>query len=271
MPPPIQTTNKLSPIHGDSPIGAPPNRPPSNPYPPITRGFIIYLEFLGSKGGGGIFARTFYKDFPDGDLRHHADFEKSVIAEGNAGTIGNAATYQEYPDVFDNQIATIHFGWQPCRVSYILNAPFAEFVGQDPAQPDIQPVVFRDDKVVIDSAGNATKPKYERNHSFYNLRVIDVDDASVLRMDNFMLINKNGDPLGPKPENPHNHKLEYCMDILIKFDPVRFVQFTQNFSKANLDTRDKDSRERIFDPAALSSIIIVFDPPQDNGGGSGPP
>lgn len=258
--PEIKTTNRLSPIHGASPVET------RTGFPLIARGFIIYLEI----GTGGIFARTLYKDY-DATISDQAAFEKAVIAAAN--TLPRLPKGGEFPRaVWDNQITSINFGWTPCHVTYILNVPFAEFVDHDPRQPDIQPVVFRDDKVVIDDLGVATTPNYQKNYSFFNLTIDSVNGASVLRMDNLMLINATGTPLGPEPSNPHARKLEYCMDILIRFNQMRLTQIVQSLTTGKqADENESLEGHFVIEPEFLKSVIIVFDPPQDNGGGSGPP
>ena len=260
----IVTSNQLTGIFGRTPCD-------KNGGEDLKRGYIVYLEILGNAGNGGIYARTLYKDFPDADKKHHLQFEKDVIAKGNAGGLKGPATLKDpFPAIFDDQIQTVNFGWTPCRVSYILNAPFGAFVANDPAQPLIQPVVFRRDKVVIDEFGKVGIKTYRANHSFFNLEVEPVDGASVLRFDNLMLINANGDALGIAPADETERKskcYDYCMDIHIMLNQKRLMAL---FSAPSLV--EGETRPAIFEPEFLQkTVTIVFDPPQSNGGGSGPP
>jgi hypothetical protein len=139
-------------------------------------------------------------------------------------------------------------------------------------QPLIQPVVFRRDKVVIDSSGKAAVRRYRANYSFYNLNTDHVEGASILRFDNLMFKNADDEPLGKMPTDPARRaadRIDYCMDIHIVVDQDRLMDSLS--AKHAADSSDNQASP-LFDIGSLhKTVTIVFDPPQSNGGGSGPP
>jgi hypothetical protein len=160
-----------------------------------------------------------------------------------------------------------NFGWVPCKVSYILFSRGAEFQRPDEHDPQIQPVVFRRDKMVLDNAGKAKVESYRANHSFFNLecaRIVDCDEntADVLRFDNLMLVNAEGKELGSRPTNPEDVRFDYCMDIHIRLELARLYSMIAGTSSLGT-LRDAGFIEKW--------TTIVFDPPQSNGGDGGPP
>lgn len=260
----ILTSNQLTGIYGQEPAKKQPIE--------LTRGYIVYLEMFGATGQGGIYTRTFYLDFPSNtEIPDQLAFEKAVIAKANSGGLkGMAKSGRAYPEIFDDQIQTVHFGWRPCHVSYILNSASCKFVDKDAAQRLIQPVVFRRDKVVIDETGKAGIQRYRANHSFFNLETDSVDGASILRFDNLMLVNAAGDRLGQAPTDAaekESKRFDYCMDIHIR------VGQNKPLAHALADLEETAvASAPLIEPQFLDrTVTIVFDPPQTNGGGSGPP
>lgn len=260
----IVTTNQLTAIHGVEPV--------RKKTADLKRGYIVYLEMFGPDGTGGIYARTFYVDYSPGGIEDQLAFEKTIIAAAKKGDFeGKPATRGQYPEILDDQIQSVDFGWRPCRVSYILRSAFGVFVAADEAQPLIQPVVFRRDKVVIDPAGKASIQQYLANNSFFNLETDSVDGASVIRFDNLMLISATEDALGDPPADFSERlakRFEYCMDIHIQVDQQRLL----GLLTAAAPMAGGSEHPPIIEPAFLGkTTTIVFDPPQTNGGGSGPP
>jgi hypothetical protein len=257
----ILTSNQLSRIYGESPIA---NRKPTSD---LQRGYLIYIELTEK----GIYARVFFKNFPDPtNPDNQSNFEDEVIAKAVAGTIGDVSTGKEFPEVYQNHVNRIDFGWTPGHVSYILNSPVAKFLEPNPAEPLVQPIIFREDKVVIDRHNVPSISNYIKNHSFYNLQYISKSGAgyscSILRFDNLMLINEIGDPLGKKPADStlaDKRKFEYCMDIPILIDSAKL---------SSAMSGDQIEAGALRMAGSLGdAIAIVFDPPQGNGGGGGVP
>ena len=286
----ILTSNQLTGIYGHSPLKK--KKPPADIK--LTRGFIVYLEIFGIAQKGGIFARTFYKDFANDDPQNQRDFETEVATAGLAGdiykltTTAPGAPKEPWPKVLENQISEIHFGWKPCRVSYVLNSRFAEFIVPPDAlhQPEteeerwaqnlVQPVIFRRDKVIIDDSGKARIDRYRPNHTFYNLEVGVVDKAEsceVIRFDNFMLLNEQGTSLGKEPSDIQQRNAKhykYCMDAHIRVEQTKLTKVLEAADLPN-GAKQIDDVEIVDASSIKGGIVIVFDPPQGNGGGSGPP
>jgi hypothetical protein len=81
-----------------------------------------------------------------------------------------------------------------------------------------------------------------------------------------MLINAAGDALGATPTDESEKakkRYDYCMDIHIRVSQTKM----QNLAAGKVDAVDGLIDLRSIERA----ITIVFDPPQTNGGSSGPP
>lgn len=256
----ILTSNELTGLYG---------QPPSKTIKDteLFRGFVIYLEVF-SQGGQGIFARTFYKDFQTGSIDEQKYFELEVIHKApNFDPAPKPGDPMEvFPSTLSDDIRSIDFGWEPCRVSYILKSDYAAFVSPNPEDEYIQPIVFRRNKVVIADDETTDIKTYRPNHSFFNLEYDSVQGCSVLRFDNLMLINAAGDALGATPTDESEKakkRYDYCMDIHIRVSQTKMQNLAAGKVDAVAGLIDLRSIER--------AITIVFDPPQTNGGSSGPP
>lgn len=295
----ILTSNQVTGIYGQAPTTQ------KKLEAELTRGFIVYLEMHGLNGKGGIFARTFYTDFknvnPDGHFNNQTEFEDAVIAAGNAGKLYDVDTGGKWPKAWNDRINEIQFGWTSCNISYILNSDFASFIevpddlhgdikcedlgegvdcdskeGKEALEAEIfardlvQPIIFRRNKIIVEG-NRARVDHYRPNHTFFNLKVEgDRSRCSILRFDNLMLLDADGEKkLGPEPkEQPEAERpyYRYCMDAHIVVSQQR---------KRDLDkirSAEDVKAALLVDASSIENgIVIVFDPPQGNGGSGGPP
>jgi hypothetical protein len=256
------TSNQLTMCYGNSPLEK------RNSNDRIMRGFIIYIGGLNMYPGFDkiINPLIFYKDFVNYDENNQKIFEKEVVQKirTGIGVINNlpaVGQYPQFPNILQNNLNTINFGWKPCFVSYILDVPGMDFVKPLNNQRSNylnQPVIFRRDKVIIDYQGVANVVKYNENQSFFDLRYRKYRNASILSMTNLMR-DRQGRRI-QKPTVPSNDMpyWDHCMDIHIRMEQGRRGRAANN----GLD---------LAVPGSNNWLTIVFDPPQTNGGGGGPP
>lgn len=241
-------SNRLSPLHGDSPIERGPKLPEK-------RIVLIYFAFAET----GVSAKQYYYDLHDAQpgqehLRTHEDVIRAVIAAKGGGNVSQPGKPKPFPEAFDRGASVVNFGWQPCHVVYILDDPnyTLQQSDNDGNEKSLnQPVVFRESKIVKEGGGYVKK-SYKKNRTFYNLRTEDRGDASLIRFDN-IIRGPDDVLLGGRPADPRDQeakKDEYCMDMHIEI---------------------RQNRKTILGDDALPDVTIIFDPPQSNGGTGGPP
>jgi hypothetical protein len=252
----LLTSNQLSLIYGNSPTRVSGN---SNG---LWRGFVIAISITAN----GIRGEVYYRDFPDphqSDV-YQIEFERVVIA----GTAGKP---------FKEDISRIDFGWSPCHVSYVLLSPFARFIDSgtiNQQETHFPSLIFRRDKIVLVEDTDPTSKfsrkaaiqQYIANHSFSDLKFDEYNGCTILRFRNEMKVNALGEDLGRPPSDQQQKKrrrFDYCMDIPIEINAMRMVELLgqTSFGSNGLPAVS----------ATKEPIIIVFDPPQGNGGGNGPP
>lgn len=250
------TSNQLSEAHGDSPMV---RREPASK---LTRGFILYISLTRE----GLATRQFYYDFDD-TISNQVSFECAVLKAAASGSFDFSdldlppEKRRPFPHVFSIDVDVVHYGWVPCKVTYMLdNANFAFQLPDGSGSPDAlrQPIVFRRDKIVSETKGGKPVSKIETgylaNHAFYNLMGDASMQLSCLRFDNLMTIDENRTPIPQRPADPNKAAATswlYCMDI--------YLELRQAGPPANASG------------AAPKPVVIVFDPPQGNGGHGGPP
>ncbi len=250
------TSNQLSDAHGDSPMV---RREPASK---LTRGFILYISLTRE----GLATRQFYYDFDD-TISNQVSFECAVLKAAASGGFDFSdldlppEKRRPFPYVFSVSADVVHYGWVPCKVTYMLDTANFSFQLPDGSGNPLalrQPIVFRRDKIVTETVGGKPTSKieagYHANHAFYNLMGDASGQLSCLRFDNLMTIDEKGSPIPERPADPEKAAAMawlYCMDI-------------------NLELRQAapPGGGNTMEPGPL---VIVFDPPQGNGGGSGPP
>jgi hypothetical protein len=175
----------------------------------------------------------------------------------------------------------IHFGRQPCHVMFVLEAGEWHFALDDAALPDVQEtVVFRKNKAIIDYSSGApitSVETYHENYSFYNLERIAMKNErgkniDVIRFDNFMTKDQRGvDRINPRDVKDVS---KFCMDLYLKIPLVKVFGRSglRYFNNRRNAADGTSSRMPINFPFTRDNdLIIVFDPPQYNGGPIGPP
>jgi hypothetical protein len=295
------TTNELSISHGHSPIV---KRQKTNEF---RRGFFVYITDFDRNLGYdySINSRIGYYDYDCNCSISGIDkLVELVIKEGRSGQLKTHITSstKSFPLLRTN-LGQIDFGWDACDVCYILDIPGWSF---QPLQADTnpseinQPVVFRKNKVINKTSSEYKIDSYLSNKCFYNLKVENNFDASIVKFSNFML-----DESGIKITYSSNDTREwhYCMDMYIRIEQNVFniKKIFSVFDRSELvdeliDKLDEivnsvQNKEHIIESsdAAYSAryqspsvvvdspenlpefLTIVFDPPNCNGGGSGPP
>jgi hypothetical protein len=260
----LRTSNELTPIYGYSPL----EKRGSVNDSAFKRGIVIYIGGFSPKVGNErmINPRMVYYDFvPNGlGIKNQDDLELQVLIYGRSGLLKMDDIDNNVPDdkkrgfpyVFDDNINQIHFGSKPCIVSYILDVDYLEF--QTPCVEEgekslNQPVVFRRNKVIVSDQNQTTIDEYEENAClcFSNLIHKHVESASTLRFYNNM-IDPSGEVLNSRDDGPYR----YCMDMYIRTEMGRKLQSPM----AQATTLGAES----------NWLTMVFDPPQENGGGHGP-
>lgn len=267
----IKTSNELTEIHG---------RPPTDEMDAskIDRGFVIYLEVVGENGL--LFARTFWTRY--GEYEHEgrthvgpADqraFVSSILKHAPNGGLRKLVPDKQNPYTennpvyFTKDISRIDFGWKPIYVSYVLNNEHIKFQKLDPKNIQKQPLVFRKNKMV-----NGSEENYLKNYSFFNLKDYDEGNASILEFSNHMIVDDRGTYIGDRPPHVDPKDLPeypYCLDIMMDFPQDPLLNALAAISSVyNPKLIDDSERNGDF----LNAITFVFDPPQGNGGGGGPP
>lgn len=291
------TTNELSVSHGHSPIVT------KQKQSQFLRGFFVYITDYDEKNGycSTINSRIGYYDY-DSTISNIDDLIELVIKEGRAGRLSDFITSNSHSfPILETNLGQIDFGWDQCDVCYILDYAGWSFQPlPDNSNPsDLnQPVVFRKNKIINKTTADYKIDAYLPNKCFYNLKVNNRHSSgcSIITFSNFML-----DEYGNKIEydDCDTREWHYCMDMHIRIEQNVF-----NLQKI-LSSIDKDkliaiineifnssqSKEGVSESLTLTQTVkfqspslivespenlpdfltIVFDPPNCNGGGSGPP
>jgi hypothetical protein len=270
----LLTTNELTPIYGKSIYKISGNSDEN-----FRRGVVIYIGGTQLQyGNSKIFHPRFvYHDY-DEAIPDQNSLELAVLSLGRQGKL-QAAAGKAFPDVFSADMSKVNFGWTPCIVTYILDVYGYQFQQSDPAgnleRSLNQPIVFRKTKAVVTDNGSASAYKYLGNQqgTFSDLEHLSVDGVSSLRFYNNML-----DESGEVPPKPDDYEViparEYCMDIYIRTEQGRKV-----FSLSEEDIQAIKVGDTAYccdlieknEIAPMQYLAMVFDPPQTNGGSSGPP
>jgi hypothetical protein len=255
------TTNDLGPIHGDLPTDPPPIGNIA-----FNRGYIIYLQLSGD--GAFLNGRAFWTSYNQQEdegyqycPKNQDEFIAQILELADKGELLKIAQSKCEPFqnvdgkrfCFSTDVSQINFGWQPCNVTYIFNNAAIAFEEENPENELIHPVVFRKNKAV-----NGVKETYRANDSFYGVKVDNstYKNASLLHIQNIMTIkdHADGDNISIMKLDRSN-KFDYCLDIPISISQQQFMADGTGSTGCN----------------AMKAITFVFDPPQGNGGGSGPP
>jgi hypothetical protein len=270
----LQTTNALTAAHGHSPLRP---RTPAN----FERGWVIYLEITAN---AFLRARQFYQDFtgPVSSVEQQRQFEQNVVANSrlpeNDPMSGpppakfgfdltlvdeaNGRTKQPFPYAFYATLDRVDFGWKPCHVTYILANSYYNFLEPSATTPETslsQPVVFRSSKVVEENQRGIVEGEYSPNYTYYNLTVDNTSEQnySFLRFDNFML-DENGSPISRGAGGEIQRVWKYCMDMNVRVPSRKLNSLHRALAAKSANN-----------PIPRSSLIVVFDPPNTNGGGMG--
>jgi hypothetical protein len=271
------TSNELTGGHGVSPISKP------NSAIQIERAFLIYIRIqtMPASAAGGekhfLYIRQFYHDYSGSSINTPEALIKAAISIGEKRNkdVGNdvevgkteafsnkyvnepAADRKPFPHIFAENFDEVNFGWKPCHVIFIFDNPDFHFIKPDAEHSLNQPVVFRKNKALQDSAGNWVEGgPYEENHSFFNLAAESTDGFSYLIMENHMKVGSEQRSIEMPSQAPYP-VWHYCMDIN--------VRVPQNRTNLLLGVEKEAAAQ------TTNWLTIVFDPPQNNGGGSGPP
>jgi hypothetical protein len=252
-------SNKVHKLHGDSIT-----RMNILNHISIRRLFIVKIDInlLGAN-----FETSFYDLTPGEEI---TDVWKDFAVGAREGSV--------LPRHKNSSAFEIHFGLRPCHVIFALTAGKWKFADDSAVAPDVEEtVVFRKNKVVIDySSGSpvTSVDKYDPNYSFYNMQRESLQwrtrELDVIRFDNYLTMDRRG----RSKIASTNDISTFCMDLYLKVplseifgsDGLKFFNQIRNAADAGPDrmpikfpfTRDND-------------LIIVFDPPQANGGPIGPP
>jgi hypothetical protein len=265
------TSNQLTLCYGHTPLEK------NKDHPDIKRGFIVYIggEYRYPGFNKIINPRMFYYDF-DKNIKNQIEFEKKLIDTIRSGKglmndekiNKNSSANGPFPNIFQSNLNQIDFGWKPCFVSYILDVTDMEFIAPNIDEgPNYlnQPIIFRRDKVIVSDSGIASIENYDGNNSFFDLVHRTHEGTSILAMKNLML-DRHGKPI-KKPKGMSSNKLPYwdhCMDIQVRMEQGKK-------SKRKVADTTAVSQPFIAVPGSSKWLTIVFDPPQTNGGGGGPP
>jgi hypothetical protein len=293
------TTNELSISHGYSPIVK------RNKKDPFFRGYFVYITEFDRRLGynSAINSRIGYYDY-DSSIKNIDDLTNLVITEGRAGRLDTHITSSTHSfPILRTNLGQIDFGWDQCDVCYILDIAGWSFQplpnNSNPSDLN-QPVVFRKNKVINKTSMDYKIDGYLPNKCFYNLKVENINNCSVVNFSNFML-----DEYGVKIEYQSCDLREwhYCMDMHIRIEQNNFNLkkifsfindkereaelfniidgfFSSELSKSISDAENVESASiRYVSPSVIVNspsnlpdfLVIVFDPPNCNGGGSGPP
>ena len=286
------TTNELSISHGHSPIN-------KKTVEKFKRGFFVYITEFDKRLGytDAINSRIGYYDY-DCEIKNSNDLEKLVIEKGRLGELKShiRGPNNEFPLLRTN-LGQIDFGWDPCDVSYILDISgwsFQDLTVNDKPSGLNQPMVFRKNKIINKNSIDYKIHSFLENKCFYNLEVENTENISILRFSNYML-DKDGIKI--LYDQCDKREWHYCIDM-----HIQIKQNTYNFRKILSTTIDEknvdsiiemiekyyvaDARDKkdqsiykleagvftVDSPSNLPEFLtIVFDPPNCNGGGSGPP
>jgi hypothetical protein len=228
----------------------------------------IYLIYIRLNEKNQLYVRQVYYDYADMDRDQierafverarrpdETDPCKSGVDGGLLPPVYCDKGEQEklpFPNIFRYGYDAVHFGFEPCNVSIILDGPALKFypaaLGTS-AHTVEETIVFRKDKVVtID--GQPSVEAFLPNTTFFDFAhgaIKDMPDVDVIRFNDLMLDEK-----GVRIPLDRRTSFNYCMDL--------YVRIAYDRAAAGPGTK-----------AGPAWLPLVFDPPQSNGGSSGPP
>jgi hypothetical protein len=270
-------TNRVSELHGYSICDRRSGKGWENP----TRIFFIYISLDPSFQ---LSVKQFYRDFNAGsdiDKLEDEIFSEAKSPGNYKVPKGYKPKKGEFPAVFRTGFESVDFGWKPCYVTMVIDIKGWKFSPWDKGKIKNEyeeTIIFRYNKFVMEEeTKDELQSKYPQlkrymaNGSFFNFERREIKGCDAVRFMNFMKKDLFGANL---PTKDINQIWNYCMDVYIKipYDPKSIFNTIKSFSSN--DKIVKDWEKSYFDQNIVSIegwLPVVFDPPQTNGGGSGPP
>lgn len=289
----IRAANRVSELWGDDPRQS---APADCRGVKIKRAIIVYFEpFSRRQDDGGFFTRIYYRDYPTAINRDRIErFEAEVIGKLYDGTGDTEPKPPGSPDPdlnhYADDISKIKFGRKPCHVSYVMNSAACSFHSTEGSKI-LVPFIFRKDKILTEKLKDGSDlnfvAEFEPNHSFYNLTVTSkpfgkFPDVNILRVDNFMRLGPLGGFLDEENTSAAS-QLDYAVDIPLEVSQMALRARLSSLFIDSIVSKDggsssiaeldgvprEDAKTDLFN--MLKNIVVVFDPPQSNGGNTGPP
>ena len=246
-----RVTNQLSDLHGFS---VHERREFNEEWPEPRRVMFIYIRVNRNQT---LVIDQYVYDMKDGETIEKA--ERYLLRNARPGPRNNPRP--KNPPRWATGFDRVSFGWEPCYVTMVIDDAYWKFHPW-PDNAFEETVIFRKDKLLMkpDASGELKPTEYpfQPNHSFFNFKRGAISGRQSIRFVNFMRVDKEGTPMPPEPAHlPVDQKpiWEYCMDV--------YIAMPYNFS------RKKQADGTLLEPNKW--LTLIFDPPQDNGGGSGPP